>query len=106
MSDSPTRSGSPTGSDSSATAPLRCPTCGAPLGETPLRPGQTVRTCAYCGTTVPVGDTPRPPLIRVTSGNRPWLKGGWAGDPRIWWIFIFLVLGLVWFLVFTNFGPT
>jgi hypothetical protein len=33
------------------------------------------------------------------------MQGGWAGDPRVWGVFVLLLLGLVALLVFGDFGP-
>ena len=78
--------------------------CGAPVDVSQLRAGQTALPCAYCGTAVPVAAASRPPTVRITSEGA-WIRGGWAGDPRVWGIFVLLALGLVAFLVFGNFGP-
>jgi hypothetical protein len=70
-----------------------------------LRPGQTAIACAYCGTPVPIASALAPrPLIRLSSGGK-WVQGGWAGDPRVWGIFVLLALGLAALLVFGDFGP-
>ena len=92
-------------SASPAPAPLRCPACGAPVDVDRLRPGQTALPCAYCGTLVPVpgAAAARPPAVRLASDGL-WRKGGWAGDPRVWGLFVLLALGLVAYLVFGVLG--
>ncbi len=84
---------------------MRCPACGAPLDLGKLRPEQTTVVCDYCGTASPIPGAPSPwSTFLVTSAGK-WVQGGWAGDPRVWGVFVLLVLGLVALLVFGDFGP-
>jgi DNA-directed RNA polymerase subunit RPC12/RpoP len=84
---------------------LRCPACGAPVDVGKLRPWQLTVVCDYCGTAVFVARRPSlPPSIRLASRGK-WVQGGWAGDPRVWVLFVVLLLGLVTLLVFGDFGP-
>jgi len=50
-------------------SPLRCPSCGAPVG---LKPGDTVARCAYCGNTATVGvrSPPSPPPTIIVETRR------------------------------------